>query len=94
MGTMRLLTGRGEVPMDSALFVNDRAEFWPLDRETDARAFLHDARVSMEGWGLPLNWDKAQLLVQGLANGCKSRFPNKGNFWYAGRLVHGIPVAK
>lgn len=55
---------------------------------------LHELRTGAHEWGLQQNWDKTQLMVQGLGKGRKRRFPHKGDLYYEGRLVKSKPVAK
>ena len=67
-----------QVPMNKTLFVNDRAEFWLTPTESTVTSPLTNVVQVQQGWGVHLNWDKVQMLIQPLGKGRKRRFPNSG----------------
>ena len=53
-----------EVPLHRTLFVDDHAEFWPIQHEHEAKRLLGDIEEVQEPWGLQTNHDKVQVLLQ------------------------------
>lgn len=99
--TLRGLTGRVQlpggvhrVPMHRALFVDDHFEFWLTPTEAAALPPLQHMVHAQGPWGLRLNWDKVQILMQPMGTGSKRLFPNKGQLRYEGKLIGGPHHAK
>ena len=80
--------------MQRALFVDDHAEFWLTPTEAAVPTTLSHIVDTQQHWGLDLNWDKIQMLIQPMGTGRRRRFPNCGNLHYNGKSISGTRPAK